>query len=72
VVGCSNEQPTASPAPEAPAYKILTKADLEEALVEVAQLPPGYSQDPPYEGAGNKYFSDYQPKAEGLATPPRE
>lgn len=56
--------PTASPTPEAPAYEILTQAALEEALLEVDQLPPGYSQDPPNEDDGNKTFCDYKPPTE--------
>lgn len=56
--------PTASPTPEAPSYEILTQAALEEALLEVDQLPPGYSQDPPNADGGNKTFCDYKPPTE--------
>lgn len=63
-VATSATTPTSSPTPEAPAYEILTQAALKEALLEVDQLPAGYSQDPPNEDDGNKNFCDYKPPTE--------
>ena len=63
-VATSATAPTASPTPEASAYEILTQAALEEALLAVDQLPPGYSQDPPNKVGGNRHFCDYTPPTE--------
>lgn len=63
-VATSATTPTVSPTPEAPAYQILTQAALKKALLEVDQLPPGYSQDPPDKDGGNKTFCDYKPPTE--------
>jgi hypothetical protein len=53
-----------SPTPEAPTYDLLAERALEKALLTVDQLPPGYSQDPPEDDDGNRYFCDYKPPAE--------
>lgn len=60
----SDTTSTSSATSEAPAYEVLTQNALEEALLEVDQLPPGYSQDPPNEDDGNKNFCDYKSPAE--------
>lgn len=57
---------TSTSKPPAPAYQVLTPASLEKALVQIDQLPPGYSQDPPSDDGGNKYFCDYKPPAEEM------
>lgn len=60
-VATSAITPTASPTRKAPAYDILTQAPLEKALLEVAQLPPGYSQEPPSHDGANETFCNYKP-----------
>lgn len=57
-------KPTESATPDAPSYRILAKPTLAKALLSLEDLPPGYSQDPPSEETGNKYFCDYRPPAE--------
>ena len=48
----------------APAYRILAKDELAEALLELQDLPPGYSQDPPAPEGPSKTFCDYPPPFE--------
>jgi hypothetical protein len=50
---------SATTAPE-PTYAVLSKDDLESALLTIQDLPAGYSQDPPSEPS-TKTFCDYKP-----------
>lgn len=63
-VETSTVDPTESATPEAPVYRILSRSALDRALIELEDLPPGYSQDPHSDDSGNKYFCDYKPPAE--------
>lgn len=50
--------------PAAPAYRILPKDQLAKALLELQDLPPGYSQDPPAAEGPSKTVCDYPPPFE--------
>lgn len=54
----------ATTTPAAPAYRILPKEELTKALLELQDLPPGYSQDPPAAEGPSKTFCDYPPPFE--------
>lgn len=61
----STPSPTvaSSATPEGPTYRSLSEDELDEVLLGVEQMPPGFSQDPPTDD-GNKYFCDYDPPTE--------
>ena len=52
---------TGTPAPAAPAQRVLSEVELTDALLGVPDLPAGYSQDPPSDKPGDKTFCDYKP-----------
>ena len=75
VAGCGHSgtsQPNGGPAASTattttaatPAYRILPKEELAKALLELQDLPPGYSQDPPAAEGPSKTFCDYPPPFE--------
>lgn len=73
VAGCGHSgtsQSSGSPAAltattaAAPAYRILPKEELAKALLDLQDLPPGYSQDPPAAEGPSKTFCDYPPPFE--------
>lgn len=47
-----------------PTYRILTKEELNKALLGLQDLPAGYSQDPPEDERAGKTFCDYKPPFE--------
>jgi hypothetical protein len=60
----SKDSASSAPAPAEPEYTILSKADLNGALLSIQDMPTGYSQEPPSKSAGNKFFCDYKPPFE--------
>lgn len=72
VAGCGHSGTSQSGSPAAsatttsaaPAYRILPKGELAKALLELQELPPGYSQDPPAAEGPSKTFCDYRPPFE--------
>lgn len=56
--------PTTPPPPPSPRYAVLPKHRLTKALLDVADLPPGYSRDRSDPSAANHNFCDYQPPFE--------
>jgi hypothetical protein len=65
LAGCG-EGPTSTkpslPNPLKPSYKILTKKQLQAAVVPLNDLPTGFAADPPDKDASTtKYFCDYKP-----------
>lgn len=55
---------TAATTTATPAYRLLLKEELAKALLELQDLPPGYSQDPPAAEGPSKTFCDYPPPFE--------
>lgn len=47
--------------PAAPTYRLLSKRVLTRALLDVQDMPAGYSQDPPTPDSLDKTFCDYKP-----------
>lgn len=51
---------TPTPTPAEPEYGTLSKADLTDALLDIQDLPAGYSQDPPSQDGPDKTFCNYK------------
>ncbi len=52
---------TTSTTPEAPVYRLLSEEELTDAVLDVQDLPAGYSQDPSETDSTEKTFCDYEP-----------
>jgi hypothetical protein len=68
VGGCGDSGTTdasiTTTASTAPAQRLLSEKELNEALLGVEDLPAGYSQDPPSDEPASKTFCDYKPAFE--------
>lgn len=50
--------------PQAPEYKNLSKAELEDALLSINELPVGYAQEPAEDDEDNDSYCGYEPPSQ--------
>lgn len=74
LAGCGNDRasesdgatltPSTTTSTTATSHRLLSEKELTEALLNLQEVPPGYSQDPPSPPGASKTFCDYLPPFE--------